>query len=122
MALDDLLLEAGLEPPMANGEITFEAPWQGRVFGMARVLAEQGYFSWDEFRAHLIEQIGDWDRSSAAAEPGAEYRYYDHFLAALQSLLGEKQMLDKALLEDRFRAFAARPHDHDHHHGDHQHH
>jgi nitrile hydratase accessory protein len=107
---DKLLLDARLSPPMANGEATFDAPWQGRVFGMARTLAEQGHYSWDEFRVHLIAHIGDWDRTEAATD----YHYYDHFLAALQTLLVEKGMLDEHSVEGRFKEFAARPHGHDH--------
>ncbi len=107
---DSLLLDSQLAPPMANGEVLFDAPWQGRVFGMARVLAEAGYFTWDEFRAHLIREIGVWDRSAS----DTEYHYYDHFLAALQALIEEKQLLNPALLEDRVRTFADRPHGHDH--------
>lgn len=110
---DDLLLDGELAPPMANGEVLFAAPWQGRVFGMARVLCEAGCFSWDEFRAHLITQVGAWDRSAAA---GSDYHYYDHFLAALQALLVAKRVLDPSLVERRVRAFAGRPHGHDHDH------
>lgn len=112
--LDAVLDEPGLEPPMANGEVVFEEPWQGRVFGMARLLAERGHYTWDEFRAHLIREIGGWDRSEAADDPSAEYRYYDHFLAALQALLTEKGMLDGGDVARRFEAFRARPHGHDH--------
>jgi len=111
---DRLPFDEGLEPPMANGEVTFEAPWQGRVFGMARLLAEQGCYSWDEFRAHLIRQIGDWERSDNAADPSSEYRYYDHFLAAFQALLAEKRLLEPGALENRSRMLEARPHGHDH--------
>ena len=113
--LDSMLLDAGLSPPMANGEATFDAPWQGRVFGMARTLAEQGHYTWDEFRVHLIAHIGDWDLGDRdRAEASTDYRYYDHFLAALQTLLIEKGMLDVASVEGRFEEFAARPHGHDH--------
>lgn len=110
---DELLLDGPAAPPTANGEVVFEAPWQGRVFGMARLLSEQGHYSWDEFRAHLIEQIGTWDRTARADE---EYRYYDHFLAALQALLAEKGLLDGAALEARTAEYALRPHGHDHVH------
>ena len=112
--LNELLLDGRIAPPTANGEVVFEAPWQGRVFGMARLLAEQGYYSWDDFRAHLIEKIGDWDRSAAAEDPNEAYRYYDHFLAAFQSLLAEKGLLDQGSVEARHQAFARRPHGHDH--------
>ena len=96
---------------MANGEVLFDAPWQGRVFGIARSMAEQGLYSWDEFRAHLIEQIGEWDRTAQEAD---DYRYYDHFLAALSGLLAEKGLVSETSLADRFREFQVRPHGHDH--------
>ncbi len=112
--MNSVLLDAGIAPPTANGEVVFEAPWQGRVFGMARLLAEEGHYTWDEFRAHLIAEIGAWDRSADADDPNSVYRYYDHFLAAFQALLAEKNLLDGALIESRYQAFADRPHGHDH--------
>ena len=112
--LNELLLDGRIAPPTANGEVVFEAPWQGRIFGMARLLAEEGHYSWDDFRAHLIEKVGDWDRSAAAQDPNEAYRYYDHFLAAFQSLLAEKGLLDKGSVEARHQAFADRSHGHDH--------
>jgi len=115
-AAEGLLLDGELAPPMANGEVIFDAPWQGRVFAMARVLAEAGHYTWDEFREHLIDQIGAWDTAHAGAERGADYRYYDHFLAALQALLAEKHLLVPQVMEDRVRTFAGRPHGHDHDH------
>ena len=63
----DLLLNAEVAPPMANGEVLFEAPWQGRVFGMARSLEEAGLYTWDEFREQLIKHIGQWDRRALRA-------------------------------------------------------
>ena len=118
--LDGMFVDAQLAPPMANGEVLFDAPWQGRVFGMARVLAEAGCFTWDDFRAHLIAQIGAWDRSAGGdlppGEAAADYRYYDHFLAALQAVLAEKGLLAPTALEDRVNLFADRPHGHDHDH------
>lgn len=112
--LNALLLDGEIAPPTTNGEVVFAAPWQGRVFGMARLLAEEGYYSWDDFRAHLIEKIGVWDRSAESEDPSETYRYYDHFLAAFQSLLAEKGLLDRTLIESRHQAFAQRPHGHDH--------
>ena len=96
---------------MANGEVVFEAPWQGRVFGMARLLCEQGLYEWDEFRAALIEQVDGWDR---AHESGEAYEYFDLFLAAFTGLLARKQVCDASEIVTRTEAFAARPHGHDH--------
>ena len=96
---------------MANGELAFEEPWQGRIFGMARTLCIAGYYDWSEFQAELIRAIGHWDRNATAAD---EYRYYEHFLAALENLLRAKGLIDKSLLDERTTEFMARPHGHDH--------
>ncbi len=112
-------LSGAAAPPMVNGELVFEAPWQGRVFGIARGLAEQGIYEWDEFRARLIEQIGSFDRHVATrdrAAPAPEYRYYEHFLRALEALLMERGLVAAGELESRIDAFVARPHGHDHDH------
>lgn len=110
---EELTLSAELAPPMANGEVLFEAPWQGRAFGMARTLAEAGVFTWDEFRTQLIRVIGVWDRNADDAD---EYEYYHHFLEALEALLAEKGALDAGALGERVAAYSARPHGHDHTH------
>ena len=104
-------LEAASSPPMANCEVLFDAPWQSRVFGLARVLCEQGRFEWDEFRRALIDEIGDWDAAHDASE---SYRYYDHFLAALHRVITDRELLVPAEIEAREVALKARPHGHDH--------
>ncbi len=98
------------EPPMANGELVFEAPWQGRVFGMARALSEAGLYNWDEFREYLIKTIAAWDPEGNKGY----YAYYDHFLLALEKLLADKGLVDPAPLEARCSEFRERPHGHDH--------
>ena len=112
-------------PPMVNGELTFEAPWQGRVFGIACGLAEHGVFEWDTFRARLITEIGAFDRSperdaDATGLSTPHFHYYDHFLRALETLLAERLIIAPGELTQRVRAFVERPHGHDHHH-DHDH-
>ena len=39
--------------PRKNGELVFNAPWEGRIFGMAVVLNEKGAYPWDAFRGQL---------------------------------------------------------------------
>ena len=104
-------LAGPLAPPLANGELLFDAPWQGRVFGMARALADQGAFTWDEFRAELIAVIGAWD---AQAEDASVYHYYDRFLHALEALLVKRGMLAAGELRAQVDLLEARPHGHDH--------
>lgn len=105
-------LDAPYQPPMANGEVLFDAPWQGRVFGMAVALHEQGVFTWQQFQQTLIEVIGEWDRGPQQGE----YQYYEHFQQALQRLLARLDVLDPGALITRTAEYAAREHGHDHHH------
>jgi nitrile hydratase accessory protein len=63
--------------PRRNGELVFEAPWQGRVFGMALAVVERLGVPWTEFQRRLIAEI--------AAHPDAPY--YDAWLAALERLV-----------------------------------
>lgn len=104
-------LEEELLPPTANGEMLFDAPWQGRVFGIARVLCEQGHFLWADFREALIIRISAWDQSHPGHDP---YIYYDHFLAALTDLLSRKNLCSFSELLERDEQFRVRPHGHDH--------
>lgn len=102
-----------LAPPMSNGEVVFEAPWQGRVFGMARVMAASGVFDWMEFRACLIDEL------AAAGRPAeGGFAYYDHFQRALERLLASKGILSADALTERARGLAERPPGHDHSHHD----
>jgi nitrile hydratase accessory protein len=98
---------------MENGEVLFEAPWQGRVFGMAVALHEAGLFTWGEFQACLIEEIGSWDRT---ADEDTVFQYYEHFQNALNRLLATHDLIAAQDLDARSEQFAARPHGHDHTH------
>jgi nitrile hydratase accessory protein len=63
--------------PRDNGELVFEAPWQGRVVAMAVGLVQELDLSWDEFRARLIDAItNDPDRP-----------YFESWTAALEALV-----------------------------------
>lgn len=64
-------------PPRRNGELVFEAPWQGRAFGMCVAVLEREGLGWEAFRAHLVRAI--------AAQP--DEPYYDSFTRALDELL-----------------------------------
>jgi nitrile hydratase accessory protein len=110
---DDISTALGeaLQPPMANGEVLFEQPWHGRVFGMAVALHEAGVFQWQEFQASLIEVVGEWDRTAADADP---YHYYELFQQALNNLLAAKGLVSADSLHHRTETFAQRPHGHDH--------
>jgi nitrile hydratase accessory protein len=77
--------------PRKNGELVFEAPWQGRAFGLAVAMNEQGAYAWEEFRRRLAAEIGD----------APERDYYASWMRALETLLLEQQLLDPSELERR---------------------
>ena len=108
----DIPLTGRLEPPLENGEVVFEAPWQGRVFGMAVRLAEQGTFDWSDFQASLIAVVGEWDREHAGSTD--EYPYFELFAEALSRLLIARGLVGELELNRRDELLAARPHGHDH--------
>jgi nitrile hydratase accessory protein len=63
--------------PRDNGELVFEAPWQGRVLAMAVGLVQARGVDWDEFRARLIAAVAD--------DP--DRPYYESWTAALETLV-----------------------------------
>jgi nitrile hydratase accessory protein len=83
--------------PRKNGELVFEAPWQGRAFGMAVALNEQGSYEWDDFRRHLVEEIGE--------QPDRDY--YASWLDAFQHLVLERRLLSPEELDRRTAEFLA---------------
>ena len=100
-----------LQPPMQNGEVVFEAPWQSRVFGMAVSLSEQGVFAWSDFQAALIAAVAEWEAQHADA---AEYPYFEIFAQALQQVLIELGLVEPAAVDKATQALASLPHGHDH--------
>ena len=80
--------------PRKNGELVFQAPWEGRAFGIAVVLHEKGAYSWEEFRDRLVRNVADG--SSA---------YYESWLTALESVLLSRGLVSPAELEARAREF-----------------
>jgi nitrile hydratase accessory protein len=80
--------------PRKNGELVFDEPWQGRVFGMAVALHEQGLYDWDEFRRALIAQV-----QAAESRPGP-FVYYEIWLATFEGLLADKGVVTREELEE----------------------
>ena len=104
-------------PPRSNGELVFASPWESRVFGMTLSLYESGLFEWDDFRKRLIREIAKWDERhpESGDRETDDYHYWQHWQAALESLLAERKLCAPGDLEDRVRAFGHRAPGHDHH-------
>lgn len=80
--------------PRKNGELVFEEPWQGRAFGMAVALHEQGCYDWEEFRRSLIAQI------AAAEARDGPFVYYEIWLATFEELLATKGLVSPDEVEE----------------------
>ena len=85
-----------VDPPRKNGELVFDAPWEGRSFGLALALHERGVIEWEEFRQRLI--------SSIAAQPADDY--YEQWLRALEGLLVDKRLVTREEIAARVQEFA----------------
>ena len=82
---------------------TFEAPWQARAFALAVALTDEREVdapSWDEFQSRLVEEV-DADRE----EGDPETVYYRQWLAALERLLVDRNVLEPGELLARIDAF-----------------
>jgi cobaltochelatase CobN len=88
------VMEGRAALPRKNGELVFEEPWQGRVFGMAVALHERGVLPWEEFRRALIAQI-----AAAETRPGP-FVYYEIWLRTFEELLAGKGLVTGAELDE----------------------
>lgn len=95
--------------PKNQERLVFDEPWQGRAFGLALALAEQGSYQWEEFRTSLISHIGAWDRTHAADDP--DWHYYQHWLASLEKLAMDKALITEETLNARTQEFLERRRD-----------
>ena len=99
--------------PQEDGGPVFAEPWQAQAFALAVRLSEQGYFTWIEWSEALGEQL---QAAANRGEPDDGSRYYEHWLAALERLVTEKNLADTASLVERkeawINAYHQTPHGH----------
>jgi nitrile hydratase accessory protein len=109
---DQLDIDGPAAPPRDNGELVFDAPWQGRAFAVTVSLHEDGRLEWDDFRRELVVQLAD----AADAEPGT---YWAAWLRATESVVERLDLVRSDERVDRLETYRRRPpgHDHDHGHG-----
>jgi nitrile hydratase accessory protein len=80
---------------------TFDADWQRRAFGVAVALSEFGHYPWDAFQKELIAAIAEWEAKPEDEQD--DWKYYDHWLAALERVLVEHDLV----AENELRALLA---------------
>jgi nitrile hydratase accessory protein len=81
----------GLPVPPPGDDPVFREPWEAQAFAMTVLLHQQGLFTWTEWAQALSAQIAQQQGSSVpVAAPAAEIPYYQHWLAALETLVAAK--------------------------------
>src|ERR1700728_3403086 len=88
--------------PRDQGGPVFAEPWQAQAFALAVRLSAQGYFTWKEWAATLADEL---KTAADRGEPDDGSRYYHHWLAALERLVIEKGLTDRADLDMRKEAW-----------------
>jgi nitrile hydratase accessory protein len=89
--------------PRDEGGPVFAEPWQAQAFALAVRLSAAGHFTWTEWTTALGAQLR---AAVGRGEPDAGSRYFEHWLAALESLVAEKQLTDLTALRERKAAWA----------------
>ncbi len=89
----------------------FAEPWQAQAFALTLQLHEAGYFTWSEWAQTLGAEI---EAARVRGDPDLGDTYYQHWLAALERLAAEKDLVGGAELGARKaawkRAFLHTPH------------
>ena len=89
--------------PRDEGGPVFAEPWQAQVFALAVQLSAAGHFTWTEWATALGAQL---QAAAGRGEPDDGSRYFEHWLAALEHLVAEKQLTDRTALSERKDAWA----------------
>ena len=85
-------------PRDAEGPV-FSEPWQAQAFALAVRLNAAGAFSWTEWAQALSREL--------AGDPSDDgSRYYQHWVAALEALAGERGLAARSELARRKAAWA----------------
>lgn len=90
--------------PRDEGGLVFAEPWQAQAFALAVKLSDQGHFTWKEWAAALANEL---QAAAKRGEPDDGSRYYEHWLAALETLVAAKGLADPIALRTRKEAWAA---------------
>jgi nitrile hydratase accessory protein len=104
--VEQLLLELPHQDRIRpDDEVAFETAWEIRAFALALAAHQSGQYDWPRFQQALIAAIRSWEDAGT----GEEWRYYDRWLEALETLLAETGVLDPAELDERTRAVLTTP-------------
>ena len=73
----------------------FREPWEAHAFAMAVTLFERGVFTWPQWAAVLSAEIRC---AQTSGDPDSGETYYRHWQAALERIVTETGLTDRAAL------------------------
>ena len=82
----------------------FNAPWEAQAFAMTLSLHAAGVFTWREWADALAAELS---AAAAHGEPDDGSHYYEHWLTALEKLVGEKGVVPEQELKRRMEEWDA---------------
>lgn len=91
-------------PTADNGEPVFGAPWHAQAFAMTLALHERGLFSWSEWAEALGKEL------SGDGHGDDEDGYYLAWLAALETMVREKNLARDNEVSERYSAWSKAAH------------
>lgn len=100
-------------PAVEPEQRSFEHPWEIRAFAMAVSAHRELGFDWTEFQQALIASIDGWEERTGTSDRG--WSYYEHWVAALESVLASLGLLGLDELARQTRDVLAVPANRNHH-------
>jgi Nitrile hydratase beta subunit len=82
----ELDLDGPAAPPRSNGELTFEHPWQGRLFATTMAACAVGLIDYSELRDQLIAGIAERDHREN--DPGEYWSAWQDAVEAVMLGMG----------------------------------
>lgn len=71
-----------------TADLTFEAPWQARIFALIVAMVKEGHLPWTDFQSHLVKAVSH-NQTNAQGQGTAtvETEYFQSWLAAVEETL-----------------------------------
>lgn len=91
------------EPTVQPDDPVFAEPWQARAFALTLKLTEAGHFSRTEWTTALSHALREATAGCEQIDDGSHY--YEHWLAALETLVRQKGLADEVALSARKEAW-----------------
>ncbi len=98
-------------PERSAEELVFREPWEAQVFALVTALVDEGIIASEEWSQALGETIR---LAQQEGDPDLGDTYYQHWLGALENLLGSKALAIPEELQELVKAwrdaYLATPH------------